>query len=243
MKNSAEKPDRSKLYKKAIIVVILVFVVPFTLAACWLYEMRQQFRIASCMNDIKMVHFAFEDYAAQHGGLLPPISITRGNLMMDPEGFYPDCLPNSCYLQCEWGDVRRRGEDKNQDLGREGFNDTSFAYIPWEIRSEAEALAFLDAYKRLDFKDRDKDLKVTINGTEHVLPRTRHIPWDKANSNETKPIPVFIEWLDHYHKNAVILLSNGVAVRREFSEPFPISDAFMEGLREIATLDDAPPPG
>ena len=222
-------------------MIIIVCVMLFMFAARGLYEMRQAARIASCKNDIKMVHYAFEEYAAQHGGLLPPISATRGNLMMDPEGFYPDCLPNSCWLQCEWGDLRRQGHDKNRDLGPEGLNDTSFAYIPWEIRNETEAMAFVEAYKHLDLNDRDKDLKVTMNGTEQVLPRTRHIPWDNTEGKETAPVPVFIEWPDHYHKNSVVVLSNGAAVRREFSEPFPIGDDFIAALREIATLDSPLP--
>jgi hypothetical protein len=231
----------SKQSKRVIGIAITISVIFFILAARGFYEMRQQARIASCMNDIRMVHNAFDVYAEQSGGLLPPISATRGNLMMDPEGFYPEYLSNSCWLQCEWGDVRRRGSDKNQDLGREGFNDDSFVYIPWEIRSEAEAMAFIEAYKTLDLKERDKDLKVTIDGAERVLPRTRYIPWDKAKSEETAPVPVFIEWPDHYHKNAVVVLSDGTAVRREFSEPFPISDAFIAGLREIAALDQPGP--
>ena len=185
MKNSRQNPATSKPNKTVILMAITVFVVFVILAARGFYEMRQQARIASCMNDIRMVHNAFDVYAEQSGGLLPPISATRGNLMMGPEGFYPECLPNSCWLQCEWGEVRRRGRDKNQDLGREGFNDDSFVYIPWEIRSEAEAMAFIEAYKTLDLKERDKDIKVTIDGTERVLPRTRYIPWDKAKSEES----------------------------------------------------------
>lgn len=230
----------SKQSKRVIGIAITVSVIFFILAARGFYEMREATRIASCKNDIRMVHNAFDVYAEQRGGLLPPISATRGNLMMGPEGFYPECLPNSCWLQCEWGDVRRKGSDKNQDLGREGFNDDSFVYIPWEIRNEAEAMAFIEAYKTLDLKERDKDLRVTIDGTDRVLPRTRYIPWDTESNTGIAPVPVFIEWPDHYHRNSVVVLSNGTAVRREFSEPFPISDAFIEGLREIAALD---PPG
>jgi len=227
-------PEQSK---KVIVIAITISAIFFLLAARVFYEMRQHARIASCMNDIRMVHNAFDVYAEQHSGLLPPISATRGNLMMDPEGFYPGCLPSSCWLQCEWGDVRRQGNDKNRDLGREGFNDDSFVYIPWEIRNDAEAMAFVEAYKTLDMNDRDKDLRVNINGFERVLPRTRHVPWDTESDTGIVPVPVFIEWPDHYHKNSVVVLSNGTAVRREFCEPFPITDDFIAALREIATLD------
>jgi len=44
-----------------------------------LYKMRQAARVASCKNDIRMLHYAFEKYATQHDGLLPPLSATRGN--------------------------------------------------------------------------------------------------------------------------------------------------------------------
>lgn len=219
-------------------------VIGMVLTGCLLRDARQASRVASCMNDIKMVHFAFEEYAAAHGGLLPPLSATRGNLMIDPEGFYPEYLPNSCWIQCEWGTARRQGDPhhKNDDLGIAAFNDDSFCYIPWELRSEAEALAFIEAYKTLDLANRHKDLRVTVDGEERVLPRTRHISWNlpEAEYNAQEPVPVFIEWSDHYHDTGVVLLSNGVVVRHDFSEPFPITDAILQGLREIASLDRPP---
>jgi hypothetical protein len=225
-----------------VLLVVIVFA-SVTAAVSFFYIMREASRVASCMNDIKMLHYAFAEYAAQHNGLLPPLSATRGNLTIDPATFYPDFLPNSCYLQCEWSDARRNGrpQDKNTDLGLSGFNDDSFVYIPWEIRSEAEAFAFVEAYKALDFSDRENDLVVMIDGQPHVLPRTRHILISDVQGDDLKPVPVFIEWPDHYHEDSVVVLSDGTAVRRAFSEPFPISDQFIAGLREIATLDGPPP--
>lgn len=237
-KGPAAQPGLSR---NGLITILLTIYVVFMIVVPEFYQMRQDARIASCMNDIKMLHVPFEKYAEEHDGRLPPISPVRGNLAIDPEGFYPDYLPNSCWLQCEWSKTRRQGEDKSRDLGREGFNDDSFVYIPWEIQSEAEALAFVEAYKHLDLKDRDKDLKVTIDGEMRVLPRTRLIPWNASLTADTDPVPVFIEWSDHYHQDAVVLLSNGAATRREFSDPFPISDTFLAALRKIAALDDPLP--
>jgi len=248
MSETSPEPIQYKLgwnrHALAWAIGMLVLLAMSATALFFLYKMREASRIASCKNDIRVLHYAFEAYAAQHDGLLPPLSATRGNLMMDPDGFYPNFLPNSCFLQCEWGDARRRGEseDKNQDLGASAFNDDSFVYIPWEIRSEAEALAFVEAYKTLDLSDKERDLDVVVDGQPRVLPRTRHIPISEAQWKDARPVPVFIEWPDHYHEDSVVVLSDGTAVRRAFSEPFPISDEFIAALREIASLDGPLPP-
>jgi len=241
---SIGKKRDGKNHAFAWAIGILVLIAMSAIAMAILYKMRQAARVASCKNDIRMLHYAFEKYATQHDGLLPPLSATRGNLTIDPATFYPDFLPNSCYLQCEWSEARRRGgsKNKNNDLGDSGFNDDSFVYIPWEIRDEAEALAFVEAYKALDLSDRENDLTVTIDGQPRVLPRTRHIPFSDMPRDDLEAVPVFIEWPDHYHEDSVVVLSDGAAVRRGFSEPFPISDQFIAALREIATLDGPLPP-
>jgi len=205
-----------------------------------LRRMQGLARCASCQNDVVVLCYALRQYAVDHDGLVPPISRTRGNLMMDAEGFYPEYLENTCWVQCEYSPTRRRpGTSKNTDLGPSAFNDDSFCYLPWEIRTEEEGLAFIEAYKTLDLSKRDEDLVVEIDGERRVLPRTRITPEAFRGGGEPDPfeMPVFVEWPDHAHRYATVAFVNGISQSKFIGDEFPTSERFWAGLREIASMD------
>ena len=196
------------------------------------------------MNDLRALFHAVELYASEHDGLLPPISPARGNLMIDPVGFYPEYLTNSCWVQCEYSPARqRRGSDGDDDLGMAAFNDDSFCYLPWEIRNEEEGLAFIEAYKKLDLAKRGEDLVVEIDGETRVLPRVRLSAvvigggWD----TDAADIPFVVEWPDHAHIDGTVCFTNGSIGRMDIGDGFPMTEAFLTGLREIASMDKPVP--
>jgi hypothetical protein len=202
-----------------------------------LREMQQMARRASCGNDVFVLANALREYAADHDGLLPPISAIRGNIMMDPDGFYPKYLTNSCWVQCEYSPLRQMG-DKGDDLGVFGFNDDSFCYLPWEIKTEKEGLGFIEAYKNLDPKKRHEDLKVEIDGEVVSLPRSRlsaNLPGSSADSETF--VPMIIEWPNHAHIDAVVWYTDGHGECADIGDKFPMTEEFIAGLRAIAAID------
>lgn len=204
------------------------------------YYLRSQsaLRAASCINDVFYFHKYLRAYAADHDGLIPPLSQTTGNLMMDPAGFYPEYLENSCWLQCEWSDIRRRpNHHKNEDLGLAAFNDYSFCYLPWALTSEAEGLAFVEAYKRGDLPPANEDLVVEVDGQTRVLPRIHFsgsVLDQTLGENESPAIPIAVEWPGKFHTGGTVLLSNGWIVTMQLGDEFPMTPRFIAALREIA---------
>lgn len=200
--------------------------------------LREGSRMASCRNDVFMFRESLRAYASHHEGLIPPLSQSRGNLMVEPAGFYPEYLENTCWLQCEWSEIRRRpGHHKNEDLGTEGFNDNSFCYLPWEIRTEAEGLAFIEAYKSLDLSRVEDDLEVQIDGKPHILPRIRlseAVLSKNFVEDELPKVPIAVEWPDKFHWHGSVLYSNGWIVSMPLGDEFPMTEKFINGLREIA---------
>lgn len=195
-------------------------------------------RAASCRNDVFVLREYLRAYAADHDGLIPPLSQTTGNLMMDPAGFYPEYLENSCWLQCEWSDIRRRpNHHKNEDLGLAAFDDYSFCYLPWALTSEAEGLAFVEAYKRGDLPPADEDLVVEVDGQTRVLPRIRFsgsVLERTLDERDPPAIPIAVEWPGKFHTGGTVLLSNGWIVTMQLGDEFPMTHEFIAALREIA---------
>lgn len=202
------------------------------------FIMHQGARRASCRNDVFVLREYLRAYAADHDGLIPPLSQTAGNLMMDPAGFYPEYLKNSCWLQCEWSDIRRRpNHHKNEDLGLAAFNDDSFCYLPWALTSEAEGLAFVEAYKRGNLPPANEDLVVEVDGHTRVLPRIRlsSSVLDRTLDESDPPgIPIAVEWPGKFHTGGSVLLSNGWIVTMQLGDEFPMTHNFIAALREIA---------
>jgi hypothetical protein len=238
-----EIPSEKRENRTCCLTVLIVcgtFVV-----LCWygLREMGQSARAASCVNDVWELISTFRSYAMAHEGLVPPIDDTRGNVTIEPDGFYPEHLENSCWLQCEWSPTRRNLE-KRANLGIAGFNDDSFVYLPWRITTEAEGLAFVEAYKTLEMDKREEDLVVELDGAEVVLPRNTFdldaAPYG-SDGYVRSTIPILVEWPDHTHDDGVVLFNDGHLRRFKFGDGFPMTAAFIEGLREIASLDGAIP--
>lgn len=208
-------------------------------------ELRNRSRAASCPNDVWHVYVALKNYAESHDGAVPLISKIRGNLMMDPAGFYPEYLDNSCWVQCEWSPARRPPSvaHKNDDLGIAAFNDDSFCYLPWAVRNEEEGLAFIEAYKTLDLNNRDQNLTVTINGETRELPRVRitEKAIKRGGDDGGEEIPILVEWPELNHDGGTVWYAGGYGRIMRMGDGFPMTESIITGLREIASLDHPVP--
>lgn len=225
---SARHPQRT--LPTRLLVVLLVMVILGTWANHKLREVRMASRSASCVNDLKQLSIYMVPYLKAHAGLYPPISTSRGNIMMDPTGFYPEFMKSSAWVQCEYSDARRQPDKPDEtDLGPDAFNDDSFFYLPWELRNEAEGLAYIDACKNLDSKLPEQGLAVIIQGNSMTLPRAR--------LDSTPPVPILIEWSTPNHARRSVLYSDGSVRSMNPGEGFPMTEAFLKGMEELADLD------
>jgi len=224
--------------------VVLGLTTLFAIAGCTCgYRVLQQSaRAASCPNDIFEFREYLRAYAVDHEGLLPSLSSKRGNLMMDPAGFYPEYLENSCWLQCEWSDIRRRpGHHKNEDLGMSAFNSNSFCYLPWAITNEAEGLAFVEAYKQMDLSNTSADLQVVVDGQVRRLPRIRlseAVLDRRLEKDSPLEIPIAVEWPGKFHSRGTVLFSNGQIRSIGIGDGFPMTEDFINALHSIAEVSD-----
>jgi len=222
---------------------LTVVVVVVGLCVRWFSQTRLAARAASCPNDVHELFCALRLYAADHDGLVPPLSAVRGNITVDPDGFYPHYLSNSCWVQCEYSPIRQGSDDKDADLGLAGFNDDSFFYLPWEMRDEEEALAFITAYRTLDLSRCDDDLTVEIDGESRVLPRvglSREV-MTQGREDGAPYVPIIVEWPNHAHIKGTVYYSNGFRRLMDVGEAFPMTERILAGLREIASLDKPVP--
>lgn len=217
--------------------LVLLVATPIALIA----YTRPLARRASCANDVKVVALYLEDYAATHNGQLPPIHPIRGNITMDPAGFYPDIMPNSKWVQCEYSEARRHPTTPGEtDLGPEGFNDGTFFYLPWALHNEEEGLAFAAAYKTLDLNHRDNALTITTpGGVPRALPRVHYQSQNDANppSPTPEPVPILVEWPHDRHADLCVLYNDGSVHCLKMGERFPATKAFMAAMHEIAQPD------
>ncbi|GMV90405.1 MAG: hypothetical protein AMXMBFR82_01830 [Candidatus Hydrogenedentota bacterium] len=237
--STSSRPAKTRTALGCLIVVLVCVAGTYF----GLGELRSRSRAASCPNDVWHVYDALKNYAESHDGAVPPISDIRGNLIIDPAGFYPEYLDNSCWVQCEYSPARRPPEvsDKNDDLGVAAFNDDSFCYLPWAIRSEEEGLAFIDAYKTLDLEKRDEDLVVTIDGEQRVLPRIKLTNEALQESGGDRKVPILVEWPGLNHRGGTVCYLDGTRSVVTLGSEFPKTDAFISGLRAIASLDHPVP--
>jgi len=161
------------------------------------------------------------------------MSSFRGNIMMDPVGFSPEIMESSAWVQCEYSDVRNtHGQSNKTDLAVRAFNDDTFFYLPWELSNETEGLAFIEAYKALDLHQREDGLSVSVDGEPRTLPRTRATAWPSSSR-----IPVMVEWPHQRHADMCVLYSDGSVHRMKMGDGFPMTETFIPGMREIASLD------
>ncbi|MCL4690925.1 MAG: hypothetical protein KJ060_00205, partial [Candidatus Hydrogenedentes bacterium] len=236
---TSSRPAKTRIALGCLLVVLVCIAGTYF----GLGELRSRSRAASCPNDVWHVYVALKYYAESHDGAVPPISKIRGNLMIEPAGFYPEYLDNSCWVQCEWSSARRPPSvaHKNDDLGVDAFNDDSFCYLPWAIRSEEEGLAFIEAYKTLDLETRDEDLVVTIDGEQRVLPRIKLTREALLEYGGHWKVPILIEWPGLNHRGGTVYYVGGRADVLTLGRGFPMTDAVISGLRAIASLDHPVP--
>lgn len=210
---------------------------------------RDDARRSSCQLNIIML--AADQFAKDHDGLFPPLSRMAGNLIFDVETArsyffygYEDYLCESDPNAPPKSEAR-----KVRDPAEVTY--WSYAYLGYFIEDERQGLAFLDAYRETieaggDFTD---DLSVpegSGNLGGDTLYRLRN---PEALPDELRPlaeraheIPVAVEWPgNHRQMGGQVAFLDGHTEYMLYPGDFPMTPAFIEGLRALDALKQAAP--
>lgn len=200
---------------------------------------REKALIAVCRANLQQCRTVLLKYAIDHDGKYPPMSPEPGRLMMNADALGVDS---------EWmGDFFRCGMNRDTVSGTldEGeANDYAFYYLNHAITTEAEGLAYVEAYRAaaLEGKGFDHDF-VLEDGT--VIPR---IQWGANSESEAYKIPVLIEKFGNHPKKftffksptsemyidgAHVMFLNGSIEFMEMGSGFPMTTEFLDALESI----------
>ncbi|MBI5115267.1 hypothetical protein HZA56_02235 [Candidatus Poribacteria bacterium] len=137
-----------------------------------------------CAQNIKKIWKATQAYAADHGGLLPPLDETKNNFIMNGNSLYPHYVKDPMLFACTSDAETNPNKNfrlastanhENSSLGDQHcdcITDMSFCYLGWIVTSQEEAEAFLEAYDKMSPEDYDKDIIVSEgkgNGGGNVI--------------------------------------------------------------------------
>ncbi len=124
--------------------------------------------LAACGDNLKLIGRALQEYAFAHGGKFPPLSPKGGVLMFTPDSA-PPSIDLGAHLTCPT--VRNA---KKSTLGQASpFDDQSYFYLGYALRSDDAVEAFAKAYRRriAEGGTFDEDLVVEDGEGKHVLHR------------------------------------------------------------------------
>jgi hypothetical protein len=137
---------------------------------------------------LKEIGEALNTYAADNGGLFPPLSRRDWNFIFEGRALYPDYVQDPHIFACP-SDAEynprinfRLCSNKNHpdsevgDYHADCVTDMSYMYLGWVVTTEEEAKTFLEAYCELSPSDYDKDIIVPEgkgNGGSNVIYRLR----------------------------------------------------------------------
>ena len=147
-------------------IIVLILIVAFVLPA--MSRRNQTARRLSCYKELQKIHGALYAYALDHDGFLPPLSMQSGGLVFDPQSLYPKYLD-------------------------EITHEHIYYYLGYEIKTEEEALAFIEVYKEAVQQGSNFDEGgITIMG--RLIPRIRI---DDRGKSLASSIVLIIERPDH----------------------------------------------
>ena len=121
-----------------------------------------------CQNNLKQIEQALQHYADEHRGVYPAMSSKPGVLM-----FTPDWVPPGIDLGPRLTCPTIRNAEKPTTGPASPFDDQSYFYLGYALRSDAAVEAFAKAYRKriAEGGNFDEDLVVEDSEGKHVLHR------------------------------------------------------------------------
>jgi prepilin-type processing-associated H-X9-DG protein len=105
---------------------------------------------ARCVENLESIGAALRTYSnvESNRDFFPPLSLTRGRMMFDPDALYPELLSETtCFVSPFHPDhASLRSPDSNS---ASLIDDASYWYLGYLIANERSALAWIEEYRRL----------------------------------------------------------------------------------------------
>lgn len=263
--------------------------------AVWVGERITASRLnARCVENLESIGAALRAYSTVESNrdFFPPLSLTRGRMMFDPETLYPDLLSETmCFVSPFHPDHASLRTHDSEPTSL--IDDTSYWYLGYLFANERSALAWIDEYKRVipvgglpadvngiwpeyvsDFEARDQEVRARYEealaryeeGLEPYDPRTlrmmstahphlhemhvvcvlrsgveRFLITDVGNPFAVvklqSEIPVMVERPELHGNGGHVLYLDGHVEFLPYPGPFPMTEAFIEGLRSLDRME------
>lgn len=228
---------------RALVLGLAALVVACTATVESLARMQDRARLASCRP--RVIFCSAAGYAKAHDGFLPPLSPIPGKFAFDAAGA-KEFAWNAVEYVCEY-DATAPSRAELVAKGR-GFDDWSYAYLGYFLENEVQGMAFLDAYERtLASGGAFTEVLGVPPGTGNlggdVIHRLRlpaAMPQGLTElAAKANAIPIAVEWPGHHRRmGGKVVYLDGHEEYLRYPGPWPMTEAFIEGLRELDAAGD-----
>ena len=202
---------------------------------------------ASCANNLKQLGLVMKMFVNESRGERYP---RPDRLKFLSEDIYPEYLSDPNMLMCPADDRAPEEGMPDADKAQWYFDHSRYWYIGHAINDEEQALAYVEAYRKIvqagdgnldvDFVDatsrNERKIFRTREGIERFFITDINKPGGAATTQST--IPVLIERPGtHVPDGGNVLFMDGHVEYIRYPGKFPMTEAFIEGLRSLDALD------
>ena len=204
------------------------------------YNNSQNLYIMWCEGRLIKIGVALKEYAKDHDGNYPPLSIQQGQLMMPSGDMIPRYLDGKYVFICS-----TYNRDSIVNKAESFVADRYSYYISHVITTEAEGLVYVEAYKAAALAGNGFDHDF-VSKDGKVIPR---INTANVTALEASKIPIMIEKSRYHYKrktNVVtmslpagkrdwghVLYLDGHVELKQITPEFPMTTSFIEALESI----------
>ena len=205
---------------------------------------------ASCQNNLKQLGLVIKMYAGEHKELWPPLDPRPGYLCFVPNAVFPDYLTDANIMFCPTAKGAMKELSKTPaspaNIGKY-FDASSYWYTGYALSNEEDALAFVDAYKKLVKEGKPLPKQIPLadgkkvyafkDGVERFLISDVNNP--SASAQIRSSIPVLIDRPGSHPGGANVLYMDGHVEFVPYPGKFPMTEKFIKALESVDALRSA----
>jgi prepilin-type processing-associated H-X9-DG protein len=228
------------LVEAVIVAVVITVMLAVTLP--WLRERERQ----PCADNLRQLAVVLRIFAGDSQDSRNP-SLDPNRLMMSKDDIYPEYLNDLNLLRCP-SDARAPSTASPQWY----FDHSSYWYLAHMLPNEEEGLVYIEACRKIiEEGDGNLDADIVAPGLpkgkiykSSLARRGGFVAYADAAAHADSlarvpsRIPVLIEFSDrHGSAGGHVLYMDGHAEYIEYPGKFPMTKAFIEGLKSLEALD------